>query len=307
MTEPKLRVAASGFGGSGYRNPFLKSTEPGGKIPGVTTVLGAVEKPALKQWVADQTAAYAVANVEALLTRTEEQGFNMLRWYAGRAKESDFDDPMKDMREYHTGVLNDAAELGTLTHEWVEAYLNDWFLPELVRDEQYEMVNAFVQWVEENDIYLMFSERTVFGDGYAGTLDLFLVFPDGRIILVDVKTSRNIWDEHYAQLAALGRAEFMVREVEKGTEGSVAYTATKAGVKTTTYWVKEEMPAFDGYGILHIRPDDYSNSGEFVPAFCEYHEVPLDKIEAGWVIFQGAKMVREGQVLMKAANKGGSE
>ena len=107
--EPKLRVRSSGHGGSGYKHPHT-----GDVVPGVTTVLKRLDKPGVLQWAVDNTAAYAVANVDGLLNRTEEQGFGFLRWYWKR-------DPLKgdlsDIRNYSDGVLNDAAELGTMMHD----------------------------------------------------------------------------------------------------------------------------------------------------------------------------------------------
>lgn len=181
MTTPKLRIRASGYGGSGYYNPLT-----GEKVIGVTTAVGALDKPGLKQWVADQTAYYAVANADKLLLKSEEQGFNMLRWYHTRAKESDFDNPLIDLNYYHSGVLNDAAELGTSVHEWVEAYLTGGFPPELVRDEQVQMVEAFLEWESQHDVEAVSTEMTVFGQGYGGTLDM-IVKIDGVTYLADLK------------------------------------------------------------------------------------------------------------------------
>ena len=204
MSSPKLRVRASGLGGHGYALPTRLSEN--GKpliVPGVTTVLGALDKSGVVQWSIDNTAAYAVANIDALLNRTEEQGFGFLRWYHKRMKESDFDDPTIDIRDYSNGVLNDLAELGTLTHEWVEAHLNGDFEPELVRDEQVQMVERFLEWEADHDLDVRATEATVFGydrdgNGWAGTLD-GIVGIDSVYTLWDLKTSRRIHKSHYAQ------------------------------------------------------------------------------------------------------------
>lgn len=301
--DPKLRVAASGYSGSGYRVPTRLGED--GKpllVPGVTTVLGALDRPGVLQWSIDNTAAYAVANVDALLNRTEEQGFGFLRFYAKRMKESDFDDPMVDIRNYSNGVLNDLAELGSLTHDWIADFVNDFPEPDLTRNEQADMIEKFLEWYAEHEIEVVVSEVTVVGDGYAGTLDHIWII-DGIPTLVDVKTSRATRDEHFAQLAALGAADAMMVEVPEGTPGAVEYTRTSKGVKHTSYWIERPVPAFSQYAILHLRPNDYDSKGNFVPAFCELKIIEYDLIEAAFELFEGALKARHGQARLKAVKK----
>ena len=294
MTQPKLSVAASGHGGRGYRDPFTGAT-----VIGVTTALGAVNKPALIDWAVSQTAAYAVANLDLLYQKSEESGFKMLRWYQSRAKPADFDDPDIDINNYHKGVLNDAAELGTMVHEWVEADLTGGFEPEITRREQEEMVEQYLLWKMDNDIEVHATEATVFGTDYGGTADLFATV-NGVKLCLDVKTARNTWNEHFAQLAALGAATTMAREVTKGTEGAVKHKSTRDG---ESWWVADVPPAFTDYAILHIRPDDYNAKGEFVPAFCKLKPVSHERIDAGWKMFQAAKALRFAEYEFKQIEK----
>jgi hypothetical protein len=164
--EPKLRVRSSGYGGSGYKHPLN-----GDVVPGVTTVLKKLDKPGVLQWAVDNTAAYAVANIDALMSRTEEQGYGFLRWYWKR-------DPLQsddqDIRNYSNGVLRDAADLGTLMHDWVAAdhgaqpYPDVTFAP----DYFWQMVAEWDKWQEENDVEPIFTETTFWSEqyGYAGTV-----------------------------------------------------------------------------------------------------------------------------------------
>lgn len=301
MTDPKLRIPASGLGGSGYKNPVT-----GQKVVGVTTALGVIDKPALKQWAVDQTAAYAVANIDALLNRTEEQGFGYLRWYWNRMKPKDFDDPAVDLRDYHNGVLNDAAELGTLVHEWIEADLNDAFEPEFIRDEQAQMIEQYLIWRSEHEIEVYCTEATFFGDDSAGTAD-WVGKIDGVWTLVDTKTSRNTWDEQIAQLAALGACDTWMREVPEGTEGAYKHERTRAGKKEVSWWMPTAMPPIQQYAILHVRPDDYNAKGQFVPAFCELKIIPQEEIDVGHDMFLGALTVRKATARLKALRKARGE
>lgn len=298
MTAPKLTVAASGYGGRGYVDIWRDDA----RLPGVTTVLNALDKPGVLQWSVDQVAAYAALNADLLLTKTEEQAFGMLRFYHNRVKESDFDDPMVDLRNAHTGVLHDLSQLGTLVHEWIEADLNDWLEPEIVRAEQEEMIVAYLEWKQDQDIVVHATEATLFGDGYAGTADAFLTV-NGTPMIVDTKTSRAVRETHYAQLAALGECKFWAREVPEGTEGAVGFKPRKADKEFSSWWVKDSIPTFMEYAVLQVRPDDYDSRGVFVPAFAKLHRVPGAAIEAGWGLFEGALKATYAQKAMREALK----
>lgn len=298
MSAPKLTTARSGYGGRGY----VQILGDGTPVPGVTTVLNALDKPGVLQWSVDQVAAYAALNADVLLTKTEEQAFGMLRFYHSRAKETDFDDPMVDLRNAHTGVLHDLSQLGTLVHEWIEADLNDWLEPEIVRREQEEMIVAYLEWKQDQDIVVHATEATLFGDGYAGTADAFLTI-NGVSTLVDFKTSRAVHETHYAQLAALGECEFWAREVPEGTEGAVGFKPRKADKEFSSWWVKDNVPTFMEYAVLQVRPDDYDTKGVFVPAFAKLHKVPHPVIGAGWGLFEGALKATYAQKAMREALK----
>ena len=283
-------------------------------VPGITTVLGALDKPGVAQWSVDNTAAYAVANAEALLQRSESQGFNMLRWF--HRKTPDFDDPSHDLRDYTNGVLNDAAELGTLTHDWIAAHVEGLFEPELVRDEQTNMIERFLDWEDAHVIEPVVTEVSLVNtsDKYAGTLDhvwniacdhegpTCLGQDPGEVVpaLVDVKTSRAIRDSHIAQLAALGACDVMMKEVGVDTPGAVEYDTKQWG---KTYWVEVAPPAFSRYAILQVRPDDVDKDGNRIPAFCELHPVDQRLVDLSYETFLGALRVRHAERDIKNLKK----
>lgn len=295
MTQPFLSVAASGYQGRGYVIPTRVGRDGKPlKVMGVTTALGALDRPGVLQWSIDNVAAYAAANVDALLSRTEEQGYGFLRFYHKRFKESDFDDPLKDVKNASSGVLNDLAELGTATHLWIEENLNGRFEPDIIRPEQEEMIEKFLEWKAQHDIEVVLSEATVVGPDYAGTLDHLLII-DGVPTLVDVKTSRRTRDEHVAQLAALGAAESLIREVAVGTPGAVEYKEK--------WWIEEAVPDFSEYAILHLRPSDWDNQGTYMEPFCTLKKIPQAKIDSAFKLFRAAVDARLAQNELKRVDK----
>lgn len=274
--EPKLRVRSSGHGGSGYKHPLT-----GDVVPGVTTVLKKLEKPGIAQWAVDNTAAYAVANIDALLSRTEEQGYGFLRWYWKR-------DPLAgdstDIRNYSNGVLNDAAELGTLMHDWVAADHEACPYPDVRNAPDYfwEMVNVWDDFKSKHDIVPIHSEVTFWSKkhGYAGTADAVWMV-DGKPMLIDVKTSRNTWDEHYMQLAALGHCDSMLIEPADG------------------HWVELPMPEFEEYALLHMRPSDTDKNGNPMLPFCELKVISKAEIPIHFDAFVGLLSVSHAQNELK--------
>ncbi len=292
--EPKLRVKASNMGGSGYRIPTRLGAD--GKpslVPGVTTVNNAINIPGLVQWSVDQTAAYCVTHIDDLLSRTEEQGFGFARYYHSR--KVNMDDPETDPYNAYKGVLNDLAELGSQTHDWISDFVTGGFPEDIgnLREEQVEMVLAFQDWWDEHDVEVIETEVSLVGNGYAGTIDHFWIV-DGVPMLVDAKTSRKVRETHFAQLAALGAAESLMREVSADHEGAVEYDTKKWG---KTYWVEDTIPAYNTYAVLHLRP-----TTEDGPAFCALRVIEQGAIDAGFTMFEGALKIKEAQQAMK---KGG--
>lgn len=262
--EPKLRVRSSGHGGSGYKHPHT-----GEVVPGVTTVLKKLEKPAIVQWAVDNTAAYAVKNIDGLLSRTEEQGFGFLRWYWKR-------DPIKgdmtDIRNYSNGVLNDAAELGTLVHDWIAAETDDNFpYPDITNAPEYfwEMKSEWERWRDAHEVEALYTEVTLWNDehGYAGTADAFWKV-DGKTTLIDIKTSRSTWDEHWMQAVALDKCDYVVVEVDGE-------------------WAHRPMPEVEQIGLLHIRPSDTDKNGNPMFPFAELKLLDMAEYDELWKAFKG--------------------
>lgn len=300
MTAPILSTRNSGHKGRGY----VVLDEKGGHrvVPSVTTVLDVLDKPGVTQWAVDNTVAYAVANVDALLERSDEQGFKMLRFYHSRMNSAKFDDGDLDVNNYHTGVLNDLAELGTITHSAVQAAASGGFLPDFTREEQVQMVNAFFEFQDQNEIEVVANELTVYGRFSAGTLDGIWKI-NGVPTLLDIKTSSAIRDSHLAQLAAYSASETAAVEVPEGTEGAIEYEYTRDKQKRKAWFKMTTVPAFSQHAILQLRPDEYLPSGAFRPAFCKLHIIPQEVIDTAYLLFESALNASVSRKLLEDALK----
>lgn len=294
MSVPKLVVPSSGYGTRGYRNPFT-----GEVVPGVTGILNAVDKPGLINWHVNQTAAFAVANIDALLNRTEEQGMRYLQWYSRRLTPEKMDEV--SIYDYSMGVLDDLSETGNFIHSYIEDDRNGLFpaYPPETRVDLWQMIEAYHVWASEHEFVTTATEATVFGPGFAGTADAFGEL-DGVATLLDDKTSRVIYDSHEAQLGAMGSADFWAREVPEGTPGAVYYkivpsVAKYHGGQVDSWWVQSEIPKIEQYGVLQVRPDDYDTHGNFVPAFAQFHKIEYDVVDAGLDLFKAALAVKHAQ------------
>lgn len=306
MSVPKLVHPSSGLEGRGYRNPFT-----GEIVPGITSINDAINSPGLIDWHVKQTAAFAVANVDALLNRTEEQGFRYLQYFSRRLTPEKMD--AVDLYDYSMGVLDDLSETGNFMHTYTECDRNDWFAPEPAqgRDDLWQMIEAYHIWMSEHEFNTVATEMILFGSAkagnYAGTAD-WVAEVDGVLTLGDDKTSRKVHDSHEAQLAALGATHTWAKEVPEGTPGAVYYKILPSVSKhhngqVDSWWVEEVVPAFTQYGVFQMRPNDYDDKGRFIPAFAEFHKIDHTLIEAGWDRFEAALAARHAARKRKLALK----
>lgn len=285
MTLPALAVKNSGWGGRGYKNPV---TGDGRVVPSITTVLKAESKPAIAQWAANQTAGFAVANAESLLTHSEDWGYKMLRWYYKR-EPKEFSQGL-DLNNYHSGVLDDASNMGTWIHEYIQADVDGSDLPypqmDDVHDMYWEMVKAWDKFKAENDVRAHHTERTVWNgdEGYAGTLDGVWEF-NGNMVLMDIKSSRGLYTSTWMQLAALLNAKEMF--VPKDED---SYTSL-------TGW----QEPLTGVGVLHIRPGDWDHQNRPMDPFCRW--VPAQDLDQHYRAFKGLLAYGEAQKEVRALER----
>jgi hypothetical protein len=140
----------------------------GVRLPGVTTVLGLINKPGLLKWA-------------------HECGKNGIEMEAVREK---------------------AADIGTIAHALCEAHLRGMELdtsnvsPEMLDRAETAFVK-FVTWWDREGLILNCCELAMVSEHMqvGGTLDILATRTDGRLVLVDLKSSKAIYEEMLIQAA----------------------------------------------------------------------------------------------------------
>lgn len=142
----------------------------GQRVPGVTTILGFINKgDALLKW------AYE-CGVEGIDFRKEK---------------------------------DQAADIGTIAHAMAECYINGWELdtsnlsPEDVSLAENAFIK-FVTWWDDEGFVLVQSELPLVSETLqvGGTLDILAKDRKGRLVLIDLKTSKYVYAEYKLQTAA---------------------------------------------------------------------------------------------------------
>ena len=102
-----------------------------------------------------------------------------------------------------------AADIGTAAHFLVECHINNWKpdLSEVSPQDQLKArmaFSAFIQWEKDQiDIEYLKSEIELASDkfDYGGTIDLIAKI-NGELCLIDFKTSKYFYTEHFCQVSA---------------------------------------------------------------------------------------------------------
>lgn len=216
----------------------------------VTTILGALDKPALLYWAAEQAALQAVAVAGTLKSRIEEEGKDaVVKW-------------LRDARFRAPKGQRSATELGTAVHDAAEEYALTGVKP-VVDDEVKPYLEQFDRWAQVWQPKYLAAEAAVYNltFGYAGTLDA-IAEVGGLKCIVDYKSSKKSVDldgqrtgpypEAALQLAAYRHAELMAtfraRRFEKFRRRYYLLSDAEAQMGV-------EMPEVEGGLVLHITPE----------------------------------------------------
>lgn len=169
-----------------FKDTTHRYTWDGRSVPGVTTILGRMAKPALIQWAADMAVEHIERNAGS---------------HAGELVVSR--DLLAGARIAHRTIRDTAADIGTAVHAYADALLTG-KPPEASTSEPETLGRkAFDKFLAEHRVEPIATERMVFSlnNWYAGRTDLFAKI-DGKKATLDFKTSKAIYVEHWLQATA---------------------------------------------------------------------------------------------------------
>lgn len=118
------------------------------------------------------------------------------------------DDDFLDAEEQHTIHKKQAADIGTVVHDWVEKYILGQ-KPEMPETKEAQIgVNAFLDWINDNKVKFLSTERAVYSrkHDFIGKMDIEAKV-NGKLALIDIKTSNGIYNTYNMQTAAYVRAD----------------------------------------------------------------------------------------------------
>lgn len=154
---------------------------------GVTTALGIIDKPQLIYWAAGEAAKYVKEHIRPGLALDEIQIQQLV----------------DGARKAHTKRRDDAADMGTYIHNWIEAFVKG-EKPEMpVNPRLRKVIEDFVRFWEEVKPEVLSAERMLCSPTHmlAGTPDL-VCRVDGKLTIMDWKTGSGIYPNYFLQLAA---------------------------------------------------------------------------------------------------------
>ncbi len=178
----------------------------GNFVPGVTSILSCIGKPALIPWAAGMASSHWLKEVRG--------------WGDRVPTAAHIETIHKEAKSAHRKKAQDAADIGHNVHEYAEMYFKKKDVPSLLTDQAKRGVEAFHKWLDSHKVEVLSSERRVFSQQhyYAGTCD-FVAKIDGVMGVGDIKTSSGIYPEMRLQTAAYQHA----LEEEKGIKFPVRW------------------------------------------------------------------------------------
>lgn len=226
MTQPKQ--ARKGRGRDGPRTYAWPPLPPHEfEVISVTSALEAgVAKPWLTGWAARVTAEAAIEDhdiIGAMLAKGKEKEA------IAHVKGARFSNSgsKADRGTVVHGALESYLAGKPLSKETVEAQLKERRVPLNLWKSTAAMIAGLMEFLYDEEPEVYWSESTVYSraHGYAGTPDLLARMRVGgslKPVVVDVKTSKEIYDDTSAQVTAYARADFV--GLDDGTEAPLIPT-----------------------------------------------------------------------------------
>ena len=153
------------------------------KVPSVTRVVDAVFPKYLVDWAATCGADY---------------------WKENYGEDNDM---YSGILNAHKQISHRAQTIGLEVHKWIELYIKVKMIDGETATEYPEAVKSpmqnFHDWVESREVEWLACEKKVYSRSweYAGTIDA-LAKINGKLCVIDFKTSAKIYKEYYLQVSA---------------------------------------------------------------------------------------------------------
>ena len=160
-----------------------------------------------------------------------------------RKDEKEFPDNARYAHKHHS---QKALDIGSEVHNAIKIFLKDKISSVSTGEELVGMMScdqarhafiAFLDWENEHNLKPISLEQTVYGDGWAGTLDFYGYFGD-RLYVIDWKSSKAHYPEMRYQVAAY-RSTFRDWVQDKYTDGTYARSVS-------------EINPVEGCGVLRL-------------------------------------------------------
>ena len=216
------------------------------KYPSVTTIIGDCtdKSGALTQWGSNECVAWIRENCPRVFDVMESSHgiFDIDDLYV---TEQD----LNDARFAYKTVSKEALDVGTEVHNAIEDYLKSGNRRYTQEDNEQvdNAFNAFIDWSKEVDLKPIALEKTVYGNGWAGTMD-FLGYMNDKLYVIDYKTSKAFYPEMRYQVAAYRSAV----EAEASQDAQNNVIDGYGGISCVAYDNEFDRLNPQGCGVLRL-------------------------------------------------------
>jgi len=169
---------------------------------------------------------------------TAERAVDEYEWLGKKIKAEGEKEALTWLKKARFGAAGEKADRGTVVHAAIESYfagkpltkeqledaLQERRVPRSLWKSTGGMVAGVMEFLFDAEPEVLWSEATVYSrtHGYAGTADMIAKVMVGGSVqpaIIDIKTSKAIYDDTCLQLAGYGHAEFVGRD--DGTEAEL--------------------------------------------------------------------------------------
>lgn len=192
-TGPKIELEAKLYDGTvtiqrgdfGRKKHAYYWAEKDYFVPGVTSILGILDKPALLPWAAKMAGEYVKANLPV------------------GANQEQINSVCELAKTEYNSIKEAAGDIGTQVHAVAESLFKGQPIEMPSNELAVNGIKALQEWIGENDLKPIDTELLTFSKSayFAGTMDL-LASLNGKLTEVDLKTGKGIYSDHYFQTSA---------------------------------------------------------------------------------------------------------